>query len=79
MADPIRQDLDAPYWTLDQAAAHFGITRRAVRLMITTGLPTYFAGTMVKPAEYIAVRLERQKAQRASRLQSRDTQPRNAR
>jgi hypothetical protein len=62
------QDLDAPYWTLDQAAAHFGITRAGVRKMIREGLPVYFAGTLVKPAEYIAARLERQARQRAHRF-----------
>jgi hypothetical protein len=36
--------------------------------MIREGLPVYFAGTLVKPAEYIAARLERQARQRAHRF-----------
>lgn len=62
-----QQSFDLEYWTLDQAAAHFGITRRSVRRYIQAGLPVYFAGTLVKPAEYVA-------AHHARRNRQRDTQ-----
>jgi len=66
---PERQDLTLPYWSIDQASRHFGITRRSVRRYITDGLPSYFAGTMVKPEEIVAERLARRKRQTSTRSQ----------
>lgn len=69
MTQPERQDLTLPYWSIEQAARHFGITRRSVRRYITDGLPSYFAGTTVKPDEIVAERLRRRARDRATRAQ----------
>jgi hypothetical protein len=63
------QDLDAPYWTRDQAVRHLGITRRTLRRYISAGLPTYFAGTLVKPDELLRVWKTRRNQQRDTRAQ----------
>lgn len=67
MTQPERQDLTLPYWSIEQAALHFGVTRRSVRRYITDGLPTYFAGTMVKPDEIVTERLARRDRQKSTR------------
>lgn len=69
MTVPVRQDTELPFWTLDQAALHFGSTRRTIRRYITDGLPTYFAGTMVKPGEVIDEMLDRQRRTKQTRSQ----------
>jgi len=53
---------------MEQAAQHFGISRRALRRYVKDGLPTYFAGTLVKPMEYITEHLNRRQRQHDSRL-----------
>lgn len=67
VAEPVRQDLTLPYWSIDQAALHFGIARRSVRRYITEGLPSYFAGTMVKPDEIVSERLTRRDRAKSTR------------
>jgi len=63
MTDRIPQNLDAPFWTHQQAALHFGFTTATIRKYIRNGLPTYVGGTLVKPAEVIEHRLEAKKRQ----------------
>lgn len=68
MTVPVRQDTELPFWTLDQAALHFGSTRRTIRRYITDGLPTYFSD-MVKPEEIIAEVLAREQRTKQTRHQ----------
>jgi len=70
MADRILQNLNAPYWTIQQAAQHFGFTTATIRKYIRHGLPTYLDGTLLKPDEVIAYRL-------AARSRHVNTQARN--
>lgn len=45
MAKPIPRDLTDPndrWWTIDQAAAHLGVTRRTVERYVQDGLPLHF-------------------------------------
>lgn len=57
VSDRTPQNLDARFWTHQQAALHFGFTTATIRKYIRQGLPTYLDGTLVKPAEVIAHRL----------------------
>ena len=57
MADRELQDVDAAFWTHQQAALHFGFTTATIRKYIRQGLPTYLGGTLVKPSEVIAHRI----------------------
>lgn len=70
MADRVLQNLDAPFWTHQQAALHFGFTTATIRKYIRNGLPTYLEGTLVKPAEVIEHRL-------AARQRQENSQARN--
>ena len=62
------QPFDVEYWTIDQAARHFGFARATVAKYIRDGLPTYVDGRFVKPAEVVAHRLERKQRQRDTRI-----------
>lgn len=62
-----QQDLDAKYWSIEQAALHFGVRRATIRQYIRDGLPTYFGGVFVKPKEAIAEWLKRKNAKAATR------------
>lgn len=53
------QDIDAPFWTIEQTAKHLGLKRNTVTGYIRGGLPAYAAGTLLKPAEAIAEYLRR--------------------
>jgi predicted transcriptional regulator len=68
MTQPERQDLTLPYWSIEQAAKHFGFTRATIEKYVREGLPTYFSGIMVKPSEVVAERLSRQTRHRQSRM-----------
>lgn len=57
------------FWTLDQAASHFGYKRATILKYIREGLPTYFGGTTVKPSELIAEVQQRQQRERSTRAQ----------
>lgn len=70
MADRQLQNLDAQFWTIRQAALHFGFTPATIRKYIRHGLPTYLDGTLVKPADVVAHRL-------AARQRQADTLARN--
>lgn len=72
MADRKLQNLDAAFWTHQQAALHFGLSRATIRRYIRQGLPTYLGGSLVKPREVIAHRM-------AARKRESDTQARNLR
>lgn len=61
---PDRQDLDAQYWTLAQAARHFGFTRATISKYVREGLPTYLGGGWVKPAEVVAEKIARSRRHR---------------
>ena len=66
-AQKINQNIDLPFWTLDQAALHFGVRRATIEKYIREGLPAYFEKLMVKPSEAIAERLRRKNAAEATR------------
>lgn len=67
MSEPARQDTSLPFWTIDQAARHFGFTRNAIVKYIRGGLPTYHNGLTVKPHEVIAEWMRRkERKQRAT-------------
>lgn len=72
MSERVLQNVDAAFWTHQQAALHFGLSRATIRRYIRQGLPTYLSGTLVKPSEVIAHRL-------AARKRESDTQARNQR
>jgi predicted transcriptional regulator len=67
VAELERQDITLPFWSLDQAAKHFGFARATIEKYVREGMPTYFAGRMVKPDEVITERLARRDRQQASR------------
>ncbi len=57
-AEPLKstrqwQDPDAEFWTITQAALHFGFTRQTIEKYIRGGLPVYLEGTAVRPHEAI--------------------------
>jgi hypothetical protein len=65
----VPRDLNDPrelYWTIDQAADHFGMTRRSMRRYIQDGLPVYL-GLFVKRAEVIAEYRRRMQRRHATR------------
>lgn len=66
MAEAVRQDLQLPLWTLDQAALHFGLTRATVERYVREGLPKYF-GAYVKPSEFVDEFVNRRNRQKGSR------------
>jgi DeoR/GlpR family transcriptional regulator of sugar metabolism len=67
MAEPDRQDTTLEFWTIEQAARHFGITRGTVRRYIRGGLATHHHGLTVKPSEFISEHQQRRQRQQQSR------------
>jgi hypothetical protein len=65
---PERQDFDLEYWSINQAAKHFGFSPQTIRKYIRDGLPTYLGGRWVSPAEVVAEVLGRSSITRDTRL-----------
>lgn len=57
---PERQNTQAEFWTLDQSARHFGVTRATIERYIREGLPVYFQRRFLRPKEVIAWRMAKQ-------------------
>lgn len=64
-----RQDTSLPFWTIDQAALHFGYKRATILKYIREGLPTYHEGLTVKPSELVLEVLQRRQRELKTRSQ----------
>jgi len=65
---PERQDFDLEYWTIDQAAKHFGFSTATIRKYVREGLPTHHARKLIRPADVVAEVLSRSSANHDTRL-----------
>jgi hypothetical protein len=65
---PDRQDFDLEYWTIQQAAKHFGFSPATIRKYIREGLPAHGVKKLLRPAEVVAEVLRRSTADHDTRL-----------
>lgn len=56
------------WWTIDQAAAHFGVRRATILQWIRDGLPSHGKGKMLRRPEVLSAYQQRAKRQRESRF-----------